>query len=190
LPFLIGLAAGVVVATSTHTLLGASALIAMPIFVLGTAAGYVLSAAVLFLRGLREPGAGAYRRDIDYQIEALAWVQIELPPASAGKAALLRTCDAARVAARRLDQARSTPGRIHRLDRKLKACVRIARWYQELLSGGLLAETDQRQTELIRSIEKEALPRIADQLVLFARDVDRGEILDLEIELKVLDRME
>ena len=181
--------------------LGASAVAAIAVgasLPVGFAAGAVAGASGLFLAGivrrrrrLPDPKGeiDAVLRDIDAQIEELAWLQIRLPAASAGKSTLLKTCDAARAVATRLHQGNTSLGRARRADRKLRTCVRIARGYQELLCGGLLAETEERRTELIRSIELEALPKIADQLLNFARDLDESEILDLEVELKVLDRM-
>jgi hypothetical protein len=131
----------------------------------------------------------AVLKDIDDQIEKLAWAQIRLPPASAGKSSLLQTCDAARAVAGRLHQGNASLAPARRADRKLRTCVRIACGYQELLCGGLLAGTEERRTLLIKSIECEALPKITDQLLNFARDLDEADILDLEVELKVLDRM-
>ena len=131
----------------------------------------------------------AVLKDIDNQIEALAWAQIRLPPTSGGKSSLLKTCDAARAVARRLHQGNTSLAPARRADRKLRTCVRIARGYQELLCGDLRAATEERRSVLIRSIELEALPRITDQLLNFASDLDEGDILDLEVELKVLDRI-
>ena len=66
---------------------------------------------------------------------------------------------------------------------------RIARWYQDLLCGSLVAETEQRRTELIRAIESVALPKITDQLLRLVRDLDESEIMDLKVEVRVLDRI-
>jgi hypothetical protein len=171
-------------------LLGAGLLIAVAAGAVAAAVSYVVLNAVM----RRAPAdhiheVGEVLRNMDREIEALSWVQIRLPPASTGKATLLRTCDAARAVAARLNQENSTLGRARRADRKLKTCVRIARWYQDLLCGSLFAETEQRRAELIKSIESEALPKITDQLLRFVRDLDESEIMDLEVELKVLDRM-
>jgi hypothetical protein len=162
-----------------------------------SAAAVVAAAGVCIVAGLvgmrRAPDlraeVEAVLKDIDNQIEALAWAQIWLPPTSGGKSSLLKTCDAARAVARRLHQGNATLAPARRADRKLRTCVRIARGYQELLCGNLRAGTDERRTVLIKSIELEALPRITDQLLSFASDLDEGDILDLEVELKVLDRM-
>ena len=181
--------------------LGASAAAAIVLgasLPLGIAAGAVAGTSGFFLAGvlwrrrrLPDPKEeiDAVLRDVDARIEELAWLQIRLPAASGGKSTLLKTCDAARAVARRLHQGTATLGPARRADRKLRTCVRIARGYQDLLCGGLLPGTEERRTELIRSIEQEALPKIADQLLNFARDLDEADILDLEVELKVLDRM-
>jgi hypothetical protein len=174
-------------------LLGAglsSAVIAAPVAVLAFLTAYFLSDGILSRRSLASPeDVGALLKDVDQQIGLLRAVLAKLPSTSAGKAALAKTCDAAQAVSTRLGQEKVTATQARRVDEKLKTCVRIGQWYQELLSGGLLAGSDQRQAELVKSIENDALPRIAEQFVRFARDLDDSEIMDLEVELKVLDQM-